>query len=96
MTNHPVTRVAVGLCILGVIVAANLHLLYLLLFDLFLAGSRVRMAFGLGIGAGVLIAAFGAFVKQLLFGSIVGASTCYLLALGYIVFWVGIPIPWIY
>jgi len=94
--QHQMTRVAVGLCILGVIVAAILHLLYFCLFDLSLAGRHVRWAFGLGTGVGVLIAAFGAYVKQLLFGSIIGASACYLLALGYLVFWFGMPITWIY
>jgi len=92
LTNHQVIRVAVGLCIFGVIVAAILHLLYFYLFEIPLLRSHVRMAFGLGVGAGVLIAAFGAYVKQPLFGLIIGASVCYLLAFGYIVFWLGIPI----
>ena len=96
VANHQVIRVAVGYCIFGVIVAAILHLLYFCLFDIRLLRSHVRMAFGLGVGVGVVIAAFGAYVKQLLFGSIIGVSACYLLALGYIICWVGIPIEWIY
>jgi hypothetical protein len=92
VTQYQVIKVAVGLCTLGVIVAAILHLLYFCLFDLHLAGRHVRMAFGLGVGVGVPIAAFGAYVKQPIFGLIVGASVCYLLAFGYIVFWLQISI----
>jgi len=79
-----------------VVVAAVLHLLYSCLFDLHLSGSHVGKAFGLGAIVGMLIAMFGAYVKQLLFGMIFGSSVCYLLALGYVLFWVGIPITWLY
>ena len=89
-------RFAASLCFLGVIVAAILHLLFFCLFDLHLSGSHVGRAFGLGAFVGIFIATFGAALKQRLSGIIVGASVCYLLAIGYIVLWAGIPIEWIY
>lgn len=75
--------------------AATWHL-YLSAQHLPLGLTHIAWAFGLGFGAGLTIAALGAFFKYLLEGIFAGLAVCYLLALGYIVLWVGIPIVWIY
>ena len=49
-----------------------------------------------GTYVGVFFAAIGIALKKPLSGIIAGAAVFYLLAIGYIVLWVGIPIEWIY
>ena len=79
----------------GMMAAAMWHL-YLCAQNLDLGLTIIGWAFGLGFSAGFLIAALGALFKHPLGGIFAGVSVCYLLALGYIVIWVGIPIVWIY
>jgi len=84
-----------ALCIVFLIVVEMRHL-YLSMHDLNLAFSHIQIAFWLGIIAGLSIAALGFLLKHPLGGMIAGACLCYLLAIGYLVIWVGIPVEWIY
>lgn len=79
----------------GMLAVATWHL-YLSAHHQHLGVTNIAWAFGLGFSAGLPIAALGALFKHPLGGIFAGVSVCYLLALGYIVIWVGIPIVWIY
>jgi len=70
--------------------------LYLSVHNLALAFKHIIWAFGLGFSVGFPVAALGALFKYPLGGIIAGALVWYLLALGYIILWVGIPVEWIY
>lgn len=87
----PVSRLLTIFAV-GLLAAAVWHIV--------LVAEQIRLeilpALCLGLLLGLLIAAGGVLGKHPWWGLGLGAVTCYLLTIGYVVFVKGIPLEWVY
>ena len=64
--------------------------------ELRVSRGHVRLAVGSGIAAALIVVAGAVLVGRALRGLILAPAVSYVLALTYLVWWVGIPLLWLY